>query len=259
MRGRSRSSRRRELSSFKRRSFKSAMDCFLFFTSPPARISYAAGIVACLWGEAGVEVVHSTAQYTSLVSRSMLNEGRGKGEEELGGDYRRRCRCDNAKRFVLSGQLLWEGVLVAALAIRPGPSQSRLNDGPTTSCEFCIRKLLRLTPILHIFALCVIRPEFNDCEHGQVSKLHMHRSTGTPAAGFVGIERLSLAWCRLTRCNLPHGSRVRIHLARTGHSYRAYLMREVGEGGRARSLAKSNTCDGNFKSVTDSSRGAASS
>lgn len=39
MRGRSRSSRKRELSSLRRRSFKSAMDCFLFFTSPPARIS----------------------------------------------------------------------------------------------------------------------------------------------------------------------------------------------------------------------------
>ena len=37
--GRSKSSLRRELSSFRRRSFRSAMDCFLFLTSPPARIS----------------------------------------------------------------------------------------------------------------------------------------------------------------------------------------------------------------------------
>ncbi len=44
--GRSRSSFNRELSSFSRRSFRSAIDCFLFLTSPPARISYAAGISA---------------------------------------------------------------------------------------------------------------------------------------------------------------------------------------------------------------------
>ena len=44
IRGRSRSSRSRELSSFSLRSFKSFIDCFLFFTSPPARISYAEGI-----------------------------------------------------------------------------------------------------------------------------------------------------------------------------------------------------------------------
>ena len=39
IRGRSKSSFNRELSSFKRRNFRSAMDCFLFLTSPPARIS----------------------------------------------------------------------------------------------------------------------------------------------------------------------------------------------------------------------------
>lgn len=39
IRGRSKSSLSRELSSFRRRSFRSAMDCFLFLTSPPARIS----------------------------------------------------------------------------------------------------------------------------------------------------------------------------------------------------------------------------
>lgn len=44
IRGRSRSSRRRELSSLSRRSLRSAMDCFLFFTSPCDLISYAAGI-----------------------------------------------------------------------------------------------------------------------------------------------------------------------------------------------------------------------
>lgn len=45
--GRSKSSFSRELSSLSRRSFRSAIDCFLFLTSPPARISYgAAGIVA---------------------------------------------------------------------------------------------------------------------------------------------------------------------------------------------------------------------
>lgn len=37
--GRSKSSLSRELSSFRRRIFRSAMDCFLFLTSPPARIS----------------------------------------------------------------------------------------------------------------------------------------------------------------------------------------------------------------------------
>lgn len=40
IRGRSRSSLRRELSSFSRRNLRSAMLCFLFLTSPPARISY---------------------------------------------------------------------------------------------------------------------------------------------------------------------------------------------------------------------------
>lgn len=44
IRGRSRSSLRRELSSFSRRSLRSAMLCFLFLTSPPARISYGAGM-----------------------------------------------------------------------------------------------------------------------------------------------------------------------------------------------------------------------
>lgn len=44
MRGRSRSSLRRELSSFSRLSLRSAMLCFLFLTSPPARISYGAGM-----------------------------------------------------------------------------------------------------------------------------------------------------------------------------------------------------------------------
>ena len=39
MRGRSKSSLRRELSSFRRRSLRSAMDCFLFFTSPCDLIS----------------------------------------------------------------------------------------------------------------------------------------------------------------------------------------------------------------------------
>ena len=37
--GRSKSSLSRELSSLRRRNFRSAMDCFLFLTSPPARIS----------------------------------------------------------------------------------------------------------------------------------------------------------------------------------------------------------------------------
>lgn len=44
-RGRSRSSFNLMLSSVKRRSFNSAMFCFLFFTSPPGRSSYAAGIM----------------------------------------------------------------------------------------------------------------------------------------------------------------------------------------------------------------------
>lgn len=78
MRGRSRSSRKRELSSLRRRSFKSAMDCFLFFTSPPARISYAAGMLACLWEEGEEEEVvdDSSCQCTSLESRSMSREAR---------------------------------------------------------------------------------------------------------------------------------------------------------------------------------------
>ena len=48
IRGRSRSSFSRELSSFNRRSFRSAMDCFLFLTSPPARISYAAAGISSI-------------------------------------------------------------------------------------------------------------------------------------------------------------------------------------------------------------------
>lgn len=52
MRGRSRSSFRRELSSFSRRSFKSAIDCFLFLASPVERISYAAGMM--LAGDGGL-------------------------------------------------------------------------------------------------------------------------------------------------------------------------------------------------------------
>lgn len=54
IRGRSRSSLRRELSSFSRRNLRSAMLCFLFLTSPPARISYGAGMPSiALW--VGVE------------------------------------------------------------------------------------------------------------------------------------------------------------------------------------------------------------
>ena len=50
IRGRSRSSLRRELSSFNRRSLRSAMLCFLFLTSPPARISYGAGMMSIALG-----------------------------------------------------------------------------------------------------------------------------------------------------------------------------------------------------------------
>ena len=63
IRGLSRSSLRRELSSFSRRSLRSAMLCFLFLTSPPARISYGAGIpsialaIEVRWG-ASVVAVH---------------------------------------------------------------------------------------------------------------------------------------------------------------------------------------------------------
>lgn len=76
MRGRSRSSRKRELSSLRRRSFKSAMDCFLFFTSPPARISYGAGMLACLWEKGEEEVSCSSYQCTSLMLRSMSSEAK---------------------------------------------------------------------------------------------------------------------------------------------------------------------------------------
>jgi hypothetical protein len=59
-RGRSRSSFSLLFSSCSRRSFRSAMDCFLDLASPPSRTAYAAGIVFESLDAAGIgEIVGS--------------------------------------------------------------------------------------------------------------------------------------------------------------------------------------------------------
>ena len=78
MRGLSRSSLSRELSSCNLRSFRSAIDCFLLFASPPSRLAYAAGIFLgsiVLMKNGGIVVLQLSFGAAGVSARGLGKEG----------------------------------------------------------------------------------------------------------------------------------------------------------------------------------------